>query len=338
MREQMREQIREHQGRIYLLLAFALAGTSVITGRILAVTLGSFTITTISLGLLLICCAPFCMAEILNTGRRLKIRDWKMLLLQAVFGIFLFRSFLLAGIHLTSTVEAGILTGATPAITALLALLFLKEPFSKQVVVGIGCTVAGVVLLQGIGLNAGSFSSGFLIDHLGGNLLILCAAASESTFNVISRRHSVKEQSSPQSIHPLAQTLLVAAPALLLCLIPALFEHPLAAIQQTGPQEWAALLWYGLVITALSFVFFYAGMKRCDAYTAAAFSGMMPLTAMLLSVLLLGESISLIQGAGGILVIAGILLLRKRPKGRPAEEACRHFPPVSGSVPNLEEL
>lgn len=334
----MREQVREHQGRIYLLLAFALAGTSVVTGRILAAKLGSFTIITASLGLLLVYCAPFYLTETLKTGRRLKTRDWKMLLLQAVFGIFLFRSFLLAGLHLTSPVEAGVLTGATPAITALLALLLLKEPLSKQVVVGIGCTVAGIVLLQGSGLNGSSFSGSFSIDHFGGNLLILCAAASESMFNVVSRRHSVKDHSSSQSIHPLVQTLLVAVLAFLLCLIPALFEHPLAASQQIGPQEWAALLWYGLVVTAVSFVFFYAGMKRCDAYTAAAFSGMMPLTAVLLSVLLLGESISPIQGVGGILVIASILLIRERPKGRPAEAARRHFPSVSGSVPNLEEL
>ena len=299
----------EIKGKVYLLLAFALAGTSVVIGRILAGKLGSFTITTLSLGLLLICCAPFCAAATRSVSRRLRRRDWKLLLLQAVFGIFLFRAFLLSGIHFTSAVEAGILTGAIPAVTALLALLVLKEPLSKKVVVGIGCTVAGIVLLQGIELNGSSFS----IHHFGGNLLILCAAASESTFNVISRSHRGKDQSSQLPLPPLVQTLLVSALAFLFCLIPALLEHPFAAIQQIGLREWAALLWYGLVVTALSFVFFYAGIKRCDAHTAAAFSGMIPLTSMLLSVLLLGERISYMHWAGAILIISSILLTGGAP-------------------------
>lgn len=321
------------KGVTYLLLAFSLAGTSVVTSYILAEKLGSFTIIAISLGLLLICLTPFYLPKVLATSRRLRAGDWKMLLLQAVFGIFLFRLFLLAGVHSTSTVEAGILIGAAPAITALLARLFLQEPLSKKILAGIGCTVAGIILLQGTALQG----SGFSIHHLLGNILILCAAASESTFNVISRKHRAQDQSAQLSIHPLVQTLLVAALAFLLCLLPALFEDPLTAIQRSGGQEWAALFWYGLVVTALSFVFFYAGIKRCDAYTAAACSGMIPLTAMLLSVLLLGEGIGAAQLMGGLLVIAGILLIRETPRVKPARDDGNRFAPTIGPVAALEE-
>ena len=42
------------QGKMYLLGAFSLAGTSVITGYILAIKLSSFMITSISLGIVLL--------------------------------------------------------------------------------------------------------------------------------------------------------------------------------------------------------------------------------------------------------------------------------------------
>jgi len=70
-----------------------------------------------------------------------------------------------------------------------------------------------------------------------------------------------------------------------------------------------ALLWYGLFVTALGFIFWYAGIKRCGAFTAAAFSGMMPFTSMLLSIILLSEHPGWQQWSGGILIIAGTTLI-----------------------------
>ncbi|MGI2296368.1 DMT family transporter [Paenibacillus sp. GXUN7292] len=299
------------KGKIYLLLAFSLAGTSVITGYILSETLGSFTVTFVSLGIMLLCLAPFYGAETVKTIRLLKNGDWKMLILQAIFGIFLFRIFLLSGVSLTSTVEAGILTGTAPAITAVLAYLVLREMPSGWTAAGIACTVMGIVLLAGVNIYSAAFSA----EHLGGNVLILCAMASESTFNIISRRHRAKQlYETGIPIHPMVQTLIVSAVAFVLSIIPALMEQPFAALQMIGLNEWLALIWYGLIVTALAFVFFYAGVKHCDAYTTAAFSGMIPLTSMLLSLLLLREAISYAQWAGGFLIISSMLMIGNRQR------------------------
>jgi drug/metabolite transporter (DMT)-like permease len=59
----------------------------------------------------------------------------------------------------------------------------------------------------------------------------------------------------------------------------------------------------------LAFIFWYAGIKRCTACTAAAFSGMMPFTSLILSVLVLGEYANWQQWAGGGLVILGMILI-----------------------------
>ena len=90
--------MKQGQGKIYLLAAFSLAGTSVITGYILAIKLSSFIITTISLGIMLSCLLPFYWTKTVRTIRRLARRDWIMILFQVIFGIFLFRTFLLFGV------------------------------------------------------------------------------------------------------------------------------------------------------------------------------------------------------------------------------------------------
>lgn len=296
-------------GRIYLLLAFTLAGTSVITGFILSEKLNLFTITAVSLGILILFLFPFYGVKTIQTIRLLKRKDWILLVLQAVFGIFLFRVFLLFGVNLTSTVEAGILTGTTPAITSVLAFLVLKEKPTRRNTLGIACTVTGILLLQGTDLHSVQLST----RNLAGNMFVLFAAACESSFNIISRKHKTMQQEHTEvPIHPLVQTLIVSTIAFSLSLIPALVSNPFIALQTIEPTDWIALIWYGLIVTALAFVFFYAGVKRCDAYTTAAFSGMMPLTSMLLSLLFLRETIILSQWAGGFLIILSILMIGAR--------------------------
>jgi drug/metabolite transporter (DMT)-like permease len=266
---------------------------------------GTFTIAAVSLFFAVLALLPLCRQKLLEALRRNSPREWLPLLLQALFGIFLFRMFLLLGLLRTSAGEAGILTGVTPAATALMAMLWLKEPPYKTRILGLVSTVTGILLLQG----ALVLGDGFSLGHFSGNLLVICAALSESLFNILSRLSSVETtKGQRQALDPVVQTTLVAGIALLLCLGPALAEHPFPTLASLGVLEWMALAWYGLFVTALAFIFWYAGIKRCQASTAAAFSGMMPFTSLLLSVILLQEQPGWQQWSGGFMVMLGMLL------------------------------
>jgi len=294
------------KGSIYLFCAFTLAGTSVISARLVSGKLGTFTIAAASLFFAVIFLLPICRNRLMETIQLMERNDWFLILLQALCGIFLFRMFLLQGLLHTSAGEAGILTGATPAVTALLARAALKEPVNKKSILGIACTILGILLIQGILLTGSIFTLG----HFMGNILVLFAAVSESLFNVISRVNSLRTVSlNKQPINPLVQTTLVSGIAFILCLIPALFEQPVQSLGSIGLKEWLALAWYGLFVTALAFIFWYAGIKRCPAYTAAAFSGMMPFTSLILSAIVLSEHAGLQQWSGGLLVVLGMLLI-----------------------------
>ena len=292
-------------GHVYLFFAFLLAGTSVISARLVAGKLGTFTIASSSLFFALLYLLPACLKKLMKTLYQMSLSDMLFLLVQAICGIFLFRMFLLYGMLFTSSMEAGIITGATPAFTALLATIWLKEPINFKKLAGIICTVVGILMIQGL-----HAKWGFNIKHLGGNFLVLLAATCESIFNIFSRVFAIKVQSSQKELMPpLVQTALVSLMAFILCLVPALFESPVETLSGIGLKEWLSLFWYGLFVTALAFIFWYAGIKRCGAFTAAAFSGMMPFTSMLLSVLILGESSEWQQWIGGGLVISGMFLI-----------------------------
>ncbi|MDF2939084.1 MAG: hypothetical protein K0Q90_4457 [Paenibacillaceae bacterium] len=296
-------------GKAYLAGAFMLAGTSVITGRVLGNHLDAFTIQAVSLGMMLVVLLPIYGSRIRHTARGMKKDQWMAILLQAFFGMFAFRCLLLFGLPLTSAGEAGVLLGTAPAITALLARMVLKEPLYQGAVQGILCTVAGLALIQGAG---GSFSW----SHTAGNLLVLCAAASESLFNLLAKKRQSLDTDRNNELHPMVQTFLVSAAAFLFSLLPALLEQPVEQLAACGPLEWTALIWYGLIVTAVSYALFYRGVKRCDPYVTAAFSGVAPLVSMLLAVWLLREPLGLQQWLGGGLVVLGIGLIGGRAAGK----------------------
>lgn len=80
--------------------------------------------------------------------RRLGRRELGYMFLQALFGIVLFRAFTLYGLHLTSALSAGVITSAAPAIMAVLAAVALKEKLRRGQALGVGLTVAGLLLIN----------------------------------------------------------------------------------------------------------------------------------------------------------------------------------------------
>lgn len=304
--------MKQLSGKIYLILAFSLAGTSVISARYVTEQLGTFTITAVSLFFALLFLIPICGKQLFQSIQHMSFQSFLFLLLQASCGIFLFRLFLLSGLHYTSSGEAGILTGATPAITAIFAILILREPTGGRKLIGILCTVGGILIIQGILSSGNSILS---LEHVVGNMLVLCAAVCESIFNTLSRIFAVKAgEEGNEALSPIAQTTIVTAIALILCLLPMSFEKPIERLLHIGFVEWMALVWYGVFVTALAFICWYSGIKRCGAFTAAAFSGMMPFTSMLLSVVVLGEGNDVRRWSGGILVIIGMHLIGMKRK------------------------
>ena len=121
------------QGKLYLTGAFGLAGTSVVMGYVAFPKAwyvhnhgdqhGDRTRRSAPVLLQTRDYKPYV---------SLSRRQWLLLLAQAFLGIFLFRMFLLLGVRHTSTSEAGILTGAIPAMTAIGAYAMYSKNARQQ--------------------------------------------------------------------------------------------------------------------------------------------------------------------------------------------------------------
>lgn len=230
--------------------------------------------------------------------RHLTRRDWLLVALIAIFGMFGFSVFMLYGMQLVPGTVGAVVMSTTPAVTAAAAMLLMGESATWRKLAAIALAVAGVLLLQ---LGGGTDGDGGGWPWLGA-LLVFAAVCCEAAYTLLGKRAS-------EAADPILVAFLAAALSLPLFLPLALWQAGDFAPGEVSWQGWLALAWYGLGTLALGTWFWYAGVARAEGSVAAGFMGLMPVTALLLSYLLLGEAFRWIQPLGFAVVFAGVLLM-----------------------------
>lgn len=290
---------------LFLSLAMILVGSSVVAGEILIryfpVHLGS--LLRFALASLLI--VPLWLAR---EGRppRLARRTWLILAGQALCGSVLFTIFLLHGLRWTSPGAAGIITSTTPACMSLLAWVLLKERPGRRIMVGIGLSVAGVAILN----LAGAEKTG--VQSWPGNLLVAAAVVVESLFLLV--RKSIREQLSPLAVSSLITVLATC------------FFLPLGLTQAVGfnfvalPWEaWVSVVYYAVAVTILAYLCWFAGVTRVQASVAGVFTAILPVSALILSALVLNQPVRPEHLMGCLLALTSIVLISCRGTGNEAK-------------------
>ncbi|MDX8141924.1 DMT family transporter [Lentzea sp. BCCO 10_0061] len=193
---------------------------------------------------------------------------------------------------------AGVLIGASPLLTLALATAALPtERATSRKAVGLVLGFIGVVLLIGPWDEAlGSFS---------GRLACFGAAVSYAIGFVYVRKYL-----SPLGLAPLslAASQLVAAAVLQAVVTPFLgWRTP----DFTGPVTMSIVL-LGLFSTGLAYVLYFRLIGDVGATTASAVNYVVPVFAVLVSVVFLGEHVTWNLIAGGLVVLVGVAYAENR--------------------------
>lgn len=287
---------KEHLAYIQLSMAMFFAGSTVVAGKYM-IDIPIFISQSISLIFAIIVIFPL---AYFKEGRHNKLtisrKDWVLLFLQGLTGIFLFRIFILLGLRLTSAIESGIIMSTTPAILALFSFLFLRERITKQVLIGILISVLGIVLLNtnGTHLKVGSSTATIL-----GNLFVLCAVIGEVLFTIFRKRQSF-------DTHPLTTTAFVILFAFIVFLPVGIYQSFSYNWHLITPMQLLPMFYYGAVCSAIGYTCWFSGLSKIDVSVAAGFSGVMPISSVTLSVIFLGEQFTWQHLFGMLLALIGI--------------------------------
>jgi drug/metabolite transporter (DMT)-like permease len=193
---------------------------------------------------------------------------------------------------------AAVLNATTPLFTLVVFRLFAGEALTRSKLAGVLLGIAGVGVLVGpaaLGAN-GSTVTGMLCI-LGGSLSYAVAA--------LSMRHL-------RQVPPLvsAATQLTCATVMLL---------PLAAVTDRfwtlpvpGVSAIAAVLGFALLSTALAYIVFFRVSATAGPANVMLVTLLIPVTATLLGMLILGERLTLNQVAGALVIASGLVVIDGR--------------------------
>jgi drug/metabolite transporter (DMT)-like permease len=95
---------------------------------------------------------------------------------------------------------------------------------------------------------------------------------------------------------------------------PALFEGMAGSLGNYSMPAWLSIVYLGFFGTCLGFVWYYEGIKAIGPSKSAVFINFVPISAVIMSFFLLGETIDASLLIGAALVLSGIYLTN-RPSG-----------------------
>ena len=189
-----------------------------------------------------------------------------------------------------------------PVIVTLVCPILFHEKLTGKKFLCFVMSTLGLVLITGIGDTRG-------LDDLKGILFGLGAAVFYATVILLNKSiHQV------EGIH---RTFLQFLSAIVV-LIPYVLSTNGITLSSLNAVGWVNLLIVGLVHTGITYCLYFSSLKELPGQEAAILSYIDPLVAVLVSVTLLGESMTAMQVIGGALILGFTLLneLSPTPKAK----------------------
>jgi len=280
-----------NRGRIALILTAIIWGSALVVTKSLLQEIGPFTAAVLRFFIAWVILAPFAFRQ----GYRLSLAVRPTFLLFGLTGIALYIAMTNVGLVYTAASSAALVQAAIPAVTTLLSVLLLKERVSRLQLLGIGLSIAGLLLVTGINMHQTGSAP------LVGNLFIFGGVLAWAVYTVQGKKLV--------STFPWLVITTASISAGMLLLLPfAIGELWLQGMPHLRADGLFELLYLGAASSALGYALWNYGLRFLDASEAAPYINLIPVVGLLLSVILLHEPLSLIQAAGGALTLFGVWL------------------------------
>ena len=193
---------------------------------------------------------------------------------------------------------ASILNATTPLFTVIVMAMAGEEALQVRRVAGVVLGVVGVVILRGWGIETRP-GQGF------GILLCLGGALSYG-FAALAARRLLKD-SAPLG----TATFQLMASTVMMAIVAGVMEQPWH-LPMPGLTTWLAVLGLAALSTALAYIVFFQILRRSGATNVMLVTLLIPVTAILLGWLVLGEPISAREIAGAIVIGSALLVIDGR--------------------------
>lgn len=222
--------------------------------------------------------------------------NWKPLILLGLCGITGFNLAFFIGLQTTSALNGALIMATSPVTTILISSIIEKHRVSLPQTVGMLISLIGVILV----ISHGDINNILKLHFTRGDLIILLGNLAWATYTVGCRRFI--SDSTP--LQTTAFTMLFGTIGIVVF---SFYQSDLIKeIEKISIYNQIILIYMGLVGSVLAYLFWNVGIKELGAANTSLFFNFVPVFTLLLA-FIMGTIPNLLQLAGALLVISGVI-------------------------------
>lgn len=243
--------------------------------------------------------ATVLLGVVLARGERIRIprAEWLPVIALGLVGHTAYQVLFATGLSRTSTSHSSLILALVPVTVAVIGTVLRFERMGAAAWAGTILSLAGIGLVI-----AGSDPSGQA--SAAGDLLTMGAMLAWSLYTVFGS--PLLERHSPLVLT--TATMCVGALGLGVLGAPSLVAQDWGAV---SAEAWALLLYSALGGLVAAYVIWYMGVRAIGSARTAAYSNLVPVVALVVGWLFLGEMLSPVQWAGAAAALFGVWMTRR---------------------------
>ncbi|MEZ5931046.1 MAG: EamA family transporter [Alphaproteobacteria bacterium] len=277
---------------VCLLLPPILWGSNFVIGRAVHGTIDPFSLNYYRWLIAFVVLAPMSWPALRGCWRSI-VRRWRWVLTLSLLSVVSFNTLVYTALTMTTSAQGALLHAATPLVTMALALILLGDRFCGRQLAGCLLSFGGAVLVISNGVIT------FSLNHGEGIMLVTVAIWALFTVLLKIRPADVPALALLQSL--ILVGLVVQTPFFL-----AYGTSP-HEILERSPEALIAALYLGVAASALAYWLWDKAIEIVGPTAASQFFHLVPLSAAIMAWSVLGESLSIRQWIGALLVLAGLM-------------------------------
>jgi len=215
-------------------------------------------------------------------------------------GVFAYNVFFFTGLQTVEAGRAAVIVATNPIFIALLAALLFKESLGIFKIMGILLSVSGAILAITRGHPFHLLSEVVSM----GDLAIAGCVLSWAAYSILGKY-------SMSRLSPQAAVTYSCIAGTLALFVPAMGEGLFTFVRTVPLVVWGCLVYLGYFGTVLGFTWYYQAVKSIGPSGASLFINFVPLFAIVIGFVFLGESVDLSLVIGALMVSCGVYLANR---------------------------
>ncbi len=236
---------------------------------------------------------------------RVEKGDWISFVVIGLFGFFIFQVCFPLGVKYTSASISALIMATLPVNVILINLISRNEDVKIRTVGGIILSIAGIAAIIW-GTQGGLSLEG---TYTRGVVLLIAAELGFAVYTVYSRSLIAK--------YPFYQVMFIV---LVFSFIPFLLiggRDLLVLFQSDSISKISFTAWFGVGFTGIfgsyiANIFWYQGIHHLGSTRTSVYANLPPVFGIVISYLFLKETLTILQFIGGLVIMAGVILVNRR--------------------------